>query len=150
MKKQVAVFLVALVAGGACSLGDTFADNGTQPAHPGDLELVGVWAGYASSARYSLLEDHTFTAFSVPAEHLSAYASGQPTEAGPFRGDGTWAAGSSMNGPQSQLTFQFVHVLDPHGIPVVGSYSVTAANETVSPDRRLILGLSNDYLAKVD
>jgi hypothetical protein len=152
MKKQAVALVVTLVVGAGCSLGDTFADNGTQPAHPADSELVGVWVGYASSARYSLLEDHTFTASSVPAEHLSAYANEQPTEAGPFHGDGTWAAGTSMNGPQSQFTFRFVHVFDAHGIPVVGSYSVTAAagNETVSPDRRLILGLTNDYLAKVD
>ncbi|MFI5910421.1 hypothetical protein [Dactylosporangium sp. NPDC051541] len=152
MRTRLAVLVAGVVAAAGCSFGDSFADNGTVPAAPAEDALVGVWVGFHSSARYELRADHTFTATSVPASQFGYEPAEQPTEAGPFHGDGTWSLQASANASvaPSGLQLFFERLGDAHDIPVAGRFGVHAVTsiETVSPDRQLILGLSDDYLTK--
>ncbi|MGI5238512.1 hypothetical protein [Dactylosporangium sp. CA-139066] len=148
--KRVVALVVALVLGAGCSLGDTFADNGTVRADPPEDELVGVWTGYSSAARYELKADHTFVATAVPLVQLSSDPAARPENGGPFHGDGRWTYEPGPDNTRDPV-LRYEHVYDQNDVPVPGTHfflHTSTRTETVSPDHRLILSLTDDYLSK--
>ncbi|MEV4135541.1 hypothetical protein AB0J72_25605 [Dactylosporangium sp. NPDC049742] len=119
----------------------------------GTADLVGVWAGYESSARYELRANGTFAATGVPAGQLGTIYE-RTGRVGPFHGHGHWKLGTmSQSSPQTsrEAVLNFDELLDADNSPVEqrGNVQLNASPPTDAPDHVLILTTGGDWFQRL-
>ncbi|MGI5176846.1 hypothetical protein ACQEVZ_10985 [Dactylosporangium sp. CA-152071] len=153
MKRRLVLAVPALLLSAACGLGEALADYPTEPVEVGTADLVGVWAGYESSARYDLRADGTFEATGVPVSQLGTFFE-DSGRLGPFHGHGHWRLGTmAQSSPQTSrdavLDFDELLDADNSRIERRGDVHLNAATPTDAPDHVLILTTTHDWFQRL-
>ncbi len=143
----------ALLLAAGCGLGEALADYPTVPVEVSAADLVGVWAGHESSARYDLRADGTFTATGVPVVQLGPLDE-RTGRVGPFHGHGRWRLGTTPQSPpatarEAVLDFDELLDADDSRVERLGVVHLNAATPTESPDHVLILTTTHDWFQRL-